>query len=65
VSLDPIDDDKYINEIERLLNFLEEIKNNKEINYRHNIAIIINHNILGNLMNSIMKKITAKFIIKY
>ena len=59
-----LDENYDIKDIEILMDFLEEIKNNKGINYRHNIAIMINNNILGNLMNAILKKMMVNLIKK-
>ena len=53
------------NEIDKIFEFLDDIKNNKEINSRNNLIMLINQNIITNFMYTIIKKINFNIINKY
>jgi len=66
INLNSLDDEKdNKSDIEKIVKFLEEFQNNKEINYQLNIIIILNQNILTDFIKSIIKKINIKLINKY
>ena len=66
INLNNVGDEKdNKSDIEKIVKFLEEFQNNKEINYQLNIIIIINQNILSDFIKSIINKINIKLINKY
>ena len=53
-----------LNNFQKLFSFLDKLQNSKEMNYHHNIEILINQNILVNTLDYIMKKIDFKLVSK-
>ena len=59
-------DEKYKKEINLFFNFLENFKNDTEINYRINKSILLNNDFIGNFIEKkILVKINIKILDKY
>jgi hypothetical protein len=58
VNLNSLDDEETTKtDIDKIFKFLEEFQNNKEVNYRLNIIILINQNLITNFISNFLKKI--------
>ena len=66
VNLNSLDDEETTKtDIDKIFKFLEEFQNNKEVNYRLNIIILINQNLITNFISNFLKKINFTILNKY